>query len=87
VVLESPLTGFLSAVQPEGLKRNSPRATPWVTGSAFPLLSSSFFIRSALKGRNGLRAENEMNENPRERLDHCHPPVAPFQGFKEEETK
>ena len=51
-------------------------------GSASPLLFSFLFIRSALKGRNGLRAENEVNENPRERPGHSHPPWRPFRASK-----
>ena len=42
------------AVQPDGLGRNSPRATPWVKAADVNLLLYAVFVQ-ALKGRHGWR--------------------------------
>jgi hypothetical protein len=74
-------------VQPDGLKRNSPRATPRVSERPVPFPLNPF----ALKGRDGQSpADRPSNAAPRRRSagipagDWAWPcPVTPFQGLNE----
>ena len=74
-------------VQPDGLKRNSPRATPRVSERPVPLPLNPF----ALKGRDGqFHADGSLTGTPWRRSAGIPagdgawpPPVTPFQGLNE----